>query len=192
MEYIRAFIAIELPEEVKRTLTRLQERLKSSSRAPVRWSNPDGMHLTLKFLGNINSGTTGGIAAAMAEAVRGIRLFYLQVDGLGVFPSPSRVRVVWVGLTGGTDKLERIQKNLDSKLMPLGFTPEARPFTPHLTLGRVREQARPEERQSLGKLVSGTPVAKEGSIEVRYIHLIRSQLRPEGPIYTRLNSVEMK
>jgi 2'-5' RNA ligase len=192
MEYIRAFIANELPEEVKRTLTRLQERLKSSSRAPVRWSNPDGMHLTLKFLGNINSGTTGGIAAAMAEAVRGIRPFHLQVDGLGVFPSPSRVRVVWVGLTGETDKLERIQKNLDSKLTPLGFMPEARPFTPHLTLGRVREQARPEERQSLGKLVSGTPVAKEGSIEVRYIHLIRSQLRPEGPIYTRLNSVEMK
>jgi 2'-5' RNA ligase len=192
MESIRAFIAIELPEEVKRTLTRLQDRLKSGCRAPVRWTDSGSTHLTLKFLGDIDSGITGRITAAMAEAVRGIRPFHIDVGGLGVFPDPGRVRVVWVGLTGEIEKLNHLQKNIESVLTPLGFPAEARAFTPHLTLGRVRDQARPDERQGLGRLVSSTSVETGGGLEVKSVHLIRSQLRPEGPIYTRIGSVELK
>jgi 2'-5' RNA ligase len=192
MERIRAFIAIELPDEVKRALTRFRDRLKSGSRAPVRWTDPDGIHLTLKFLGDVDTGIIGNIMTAMTGAARGIPPFHLDVRGAGVFPDPGRVRVVWVGLQGEVDKLDRLQKNIESALKPLGFTPETRPFTPHLTLGRVRDQARPDERQELGRLVVGTADEAIGKFDVTAVHLIRSQLRPEGPIYTHLGSAELK
>lgn len=192
MERIRAFIAIELPEEVKRTLMKLQERLKSGCRAPVRWTSPDNTHLTLKFLGDIESTITDRIITSMVEAARGIRPFRLSISGLGVFPDTRRVRVVWVGLTGELDRINQLQKNIEAALTRLGFSAEARAFAPHLTLGRIRDQARPDERQSLGQLVSGMSVETGGGFEVKAVHLIRSQLRPEGPIYTRVGSVELK
>jgi 2'-5' RNA ligase len=192
MEQIRAFIAIELSEDVKRTLTRLQNKLKSGCQAPVRWTKPDDTHLTLQFLGDIDSGLTGKITAAMAEAARGIHPVHLAVSGLGVFPDPRRVRVVWVGLTGDLEKLSQLQKSIESVLSPLGFTAEARSFTPHLTLGRVRDQARPDERQSLGQMVAGAVGEPDCGLEVNSVHLIKSQLTPQGPVYTRIGSVELK
>jgi 2'-5' RNA ligase len=192
MEKIRAFIAIELSGDVKRTLTRFQNKLKSGCQAPVRWTDPEGTHLTLQFLGDIDSDFTGKVTAAMAEAADGIHPFHLSVSGLGVFPEPKRVRVVWVGLTGDLEILGQLQKRIESALSPLGFPAEARPFTPHLTLGRVRDNARPDERQSLGQLVAKATVESDSGLEVDSVHLIKSQLTPQGPIYTRIGSVELK
>jgi 2'-5' RNA ligase len=191
MEQIRAFIAVELPPGFRLALARLQDKLKSGSRAPVKWVEPDSIHLTLKFLGNIDSALTGRITDAIREAARGIHPFRVEMGGLGVFPGPSRVRVVWVGLTGEVEKLAQLQKRIDADLAPLGFTPEARPFTPHLTLARVRDQAAPEQRQELGRLVTATHFEAPGSITVDAVHLMRSQLTPQGPIYTRLGSVAL-
>lgn len=192
METIRAFIAIELPEEVKQALTRLQGRLKSGSPAPVRWADPKDIHLTLQFLGDIDATIIGQITAAMEAAARGIRAFHIGINGLGVFPGQTRVRVVWVGLKGDLEILGQLQKRIESTLVPLGFAPEARAFTPHLTLGRVRDQARPDERQSLGQVVAGTKCDIDCGIEVGSVHLFRSQLRPTGPIYNRIGSIELK
>jgi 2'-5' RNA ligase len=192
MEKIRAFIAIELSPEIKRTLARLQVTLKSGGRAPVRWTDPDSTHLTLQFLGDINAADVGKITSVMATAAMGVTPFQLSVSGLGVFPNPGRVRVVWVGLAGDLEKLVRLQKNVENALSPLGFTPEARAFTPHLTLGRVRDNARPDERQELGKLVTGLREKPDGRLDVSAVYLIKSQLTPQGPIYTRLASVELK
>jgi len=192
MEKIRAFIAIELSENVKGTLTRLQNKLKTGCQAPVRWTKPEDTHLTLQFLGDIDPGLTGQITAAMAEAAHGVRPFHLRVSSPGVFPDPGRVRVVWVGLTEDLEILGKLQKRIESGLTPLGFTPEARSFTPHLTLGRVRDNARPDERQSLGQLVAKSAVESESVLEVKSVHLIKSQLTPQGPIYTIIGSVELK
>ena len=189
MEKIRVFIAIELPAEVKKALMRLQERLKAGQ-APVRWADPDSIHLTLQFLGYVDAAITGDITAAMTEAVRGVGPFHLACGGLGVFPDPKRVRVMWVGLTGDLEKLNQLQKRVESSLSPLGFKPEARPFTAHLTLGRVRGQARPEERQKLGQLVAAA-AAPDCLLDVNAVHLIRSQLRPQGPLYTIISSAEL-
>jgi 2'-5' RNA ligase len=192
MEKIRAFIAIELSGDVKRTLTRFQNKLKSGCQAPVRWTDPEGTHLTLQFLGDIDSDFTGKVTAALAEAADGFHPFHLSVSGLGVFPDPKRVRVVWVGLTGDLEILGQLQKRIESALSPLGFPAEARPFIPHLTLGRVRDNARPDERQSLGQLVAKATVESDSGLEVDSVHLIKSQLTPQGPIYTRIGSVELK
>jgi 2'-5' RNA ligase len=100
--------------------------------------------------------------------------------------------VVWVGLKGEVEQLGLLQKRLDSVLAPLGFEAEKRSFTPHLTLARVREQATPDERQSLGQLVTGTTLEGGGNVNVDTVYLIRSQLTRNGPIYTRINSVTLK
>jgi 2'-5' RNA ligase len=192
MEKIRSFIAIELPEEVKKALSELQHRFKSSGNLPVKWVNPGNIHLTLKFLGDVDTESVGEILKAMEEAVQGTSPFYIEVRGLGVFPNMNRVQVIWVGLHGELEKLGNLQKNIEAILKPLGFTPENRPFTPHLTLARVRDFARPEERQKLGQLISASNFEGKYTINVTYVNLMKSVLTPEGPIYSKLGSIALK
>jgi 2'-5' RNA ligase len=189
-ERIRSFIATDLPEESKRALRSLQNRLKKGS-APVKWVDPGSIHLTLKFLGNIDAGMTERLMAVIAEAVRGLKPFPVELKGLGVFPNLNRVRVVWVGMGGEVEKLAVIQQRIEAGLVPLGFPAEERPFAPHFTLGRVREPASPEERRSLGQLIAGTAFEGGGAFNVDAVHLMKSQLTHQGPIYSRLGSVEL-
>jgi 2'-5' RNA ligase len=192
MEQIRSFIAIELPRELKLSLVRLQDKLKPESRAPVKWVDPENIHLTLKFLGNIDSGLTGRITSALGEAIQGVPPFDIEVSGLGVFPNIRRVQVVWVGLAGEVAKLAQLQQRIETCLVPLGFAAEARSFTPHLTLGRVRDYAAPDERQKLGQLINGIAFEAGCRVNVDAIHLIRSQLTREGPVYSKISTVSLK
>jgi RNA 2',3'-cyclic 3'-phosphodiesterase len=192
MERIRAFIAIELTPEVKTALKLVQDRLKSGGRASVKWTDPESTHLTLKFLGDVDAGMKENITSAISEASRDIHPFRLRVQGLGVFPNGRRVRVVWVGLTGDLDKLDELQIKIETNVNPLGFSTEARAFSPHLTLGRVREEAPLEERTSVGQLVANTPFEAGEILDVKSVHLVRSQLTPRGAIYTIVSSVELR
>jgi len=192
MEQIRSFIAIELPGELKQKLTQLEARLKSGKQPWVKWVDPYSIHLTLKFLGSIAADKTGEITGVMEEAVQGIPPFHLEVKDLGVFPNLRRVQVAWVGVGGEVDKLGQLQQRIESNLAPLGFAPELRPFTPHLTLARLRNQASLDERQGFGQLIAGTRFEAACTIEVDAINLMRSQLTREGAIYSRISSVELK
>jgi 2'-5' RNA ligase len=191
MEEVRCFIAIELPDGVKRGLRELQAQLKAGSSAPVKWVDPENIHLTLKFLGNVAADRIDEISLAMTEAARGISSFPLEVKELGVFPNPSRVQIVWVGLGGEVDKLARLQQRVESNLEKLGFPPEGRRFTPHLTLARVRDQATPSEREKLGQLIAETEFAAAHKFTADSVKLMKSQLTREGPIYTRLSSAAL-
>ena len=191
MEQIRSFIAVELPDELRLALTRLQERLKSGARTSVKWVDPHGIHLTLKFLGNIGTDMVGEITGVLEESARGISPFRLEAKGLGAFPSLKRAQVVWVGLTGELDRLKQLQQRIESNLSPLGFVPESRPFTPHLTLARLRDRVTPEERRSVGELVAGTHLETAYSLDVDSIHLMRSQLSRECAVYSRLSSIKL-
>jgi 2'-5' RNA ligase len=192
MEKIRSFIAIELPLEIKQALSQLQAKLKSASNAPVKWVEPDNIHLTLKFLGDISTEITGSITKALEDASRGVHPFDIAISELGVFPNLKRARIVWVGLTGELEKLEQLQKRIEASLEPLGFSPEGRPFTPHLTIARVRDYARQDDRLALGEIIGGMSLEKEYKIGVKAIHLIKSQLTPEGPIYSKISTVALK
>ena len=192
MEPIRSFIAIELPDELKSELTRLEARLKSDKQPWVKWVNPHSIHLTLKFLGNIAVDRTGEITMAMENAVQGISPFHLEVKELGVFPNLRRVQVAWVGISGEVDKLSQLQKRIETNLTPLGFTPETRAFTPHLTLARLRDQAPLDERQRFGQLIANAKFDTACTIEVDAISLMRSQLTREGAIYSQISSVKLK
>lgn len=192
MEQVRCFIAIELTEEVKRGLKTIQAQLKSGGQFPVKWVDPYGIHLTLKFLGNVAEDRLGEITAAMEEASHGVSPFQLEVRELGVFPNPRRVQVAWVGVGGEVEKLGTLQQRLESGLEGLGFAPENRRFTPHLTLARVRDQASADERERFGQLIADTGFEAGYSLPVEAINLMRSQLTREGAIYSRLSSVELK
>ena len=192
MEQIRSFIAIELPAELKLELVQLEAQLKSGKQLGVKWVDPDGIHLTMKFLGNIAVDRVEGITRAMEEAVCGISPFQLKVKELGVFPNFKRVQVAWVGLSGEVDKLAQLQKRIESNLTPLGFAPESRPFAPHLTLARLRAQTSPDERQRFGHLIANTTFEAACTIEVDAISLMQSQLTREGAIYNQINSIRLE
>jgi RNA 2',3'-cyclic 3'-phosphodiesterase len=192
MDSIRAFVAIELTHDVKEALKTLQGKLKSASRISVKWTDPEGTHLTLQFLGNIDSAIVNKITAGLESASSGIKPFSLRVSGLGVFPGQTRVRVVWIGLTGDLEMLSRLKKNIQNALEPLGFKPEARAFTPHLTLGRVRDDARSDERLELGKLIGETKENIDIVFNVKTVHLFRSQLKPTGAVYSKIATIELK
>ena len=191
MEQVRSFIAIELPDELKLRLTQLEAQLKMSKQPWVKWVDPYSIHLTLKFLGSIAVDRISEITGAMEEAIQGISPFRLEVKDLGVFPNLRRVQVAWVGISGEVDKLSQLQRHLESNLARLGFAPETRPFTPHLTLARLRNRASLDERQSFGQLIATTRFEAAYTIKVDAISLIRSQLTREGAIYSRISSVRL-
>ncbi len=191
MEQVRCFIAVELPEEIKAALSRLQAQLKSGAQFPVKWVDPYSIHLTLKFLGNVNADMTSQITEAMKEGAQGVSPLQLEIKDLGVFPNLRRVQVVWVGVSGDLDKLRQLQKGIETALARLGFAPEGRAFTPHLTLARVRERASADERQKLGELIAGTKFEAETAFPAEAVSLMRSQLTREGAIYSKISSVAL-
>jgi len=192
MEQVRCFVAVELPDEVKTGLDQLQAQIKSGNQTWVKWVDPYSIHLTLKFLGNVAVDRIDPITAAMEEATQGVSPLHLEVKDLGVFPNLRRVQVVWVGVSGEVDKLARLQQRLESNLAGLGFTPERRRFTPHLTLARLRDRASPDEREGLGKLIASTKFEAAYTFPVDAISLMRSQLTREGAIYSKISSSELK
>jgi len=192
MEQVRCFIAIGLPDEVKTGLKDIQAQLKSGGQTSVKWVDPYSIHLTLKFLGGVDAAKIAPISAAMEEAAKEIALFSLRVEGLGAFPNLKRVQVVWVGVGGEVDKLAHLQQRLESNLAVLGFAPEKRHFSPHLTLARVRDRASLGEREGLGELIAGTEFEASRSFPVEAVNLMKSQLTREGAIYSRISAAALK
>jgi len=191
MEKIRSFIAIELPDELKLGLTQLQTRLKADNQPRIKWVNPNGMHLTLKFLGNIDPTMIDPITEAMTNAAQKIPPFTLDIQQLGVFPSLKRVQVVWLGLGGEIDRLSQLHQFIEANTARLVFTPEQRSFKAHLTLARVSNEASPDERQYFGDIIADTKSEISQSIKVDSIKLIRSQLTREGAIYSQISSAKL-
>jgi len=190
MDTIRTFIALSLPPAVQRGLAQLQERFKRE-RPPVRWVAPDKIHVTLAFLGEIPAERVEVAGACAARAAAGLAPFEIEAVGAGVFPNPNRPRVVWVGIAGELEALRRLHARLEDDLAAHGFPKEGRPFSPHLTLGRVRDRAAPPEVRALGKAVTTLAVPSLGRWHVEHILVIRSDLRPEGPTYTPLRVVAL-
>lgn len=192
MSLIRAFIAIELPAELKKELADFEAQLKRSSPPVVRWVDTNSIHVTLKFLGEVSEDSIDEIMLAMDEAAKEITPFTLEVREVGAFPNLNRVQVVWVGVRGNLDKVIQLQKRIESNTEQLGFPRESREFTPHLTLGRIRNEATTNDRQRLGKLLAGTAFKAIHNIEVGGINLMKSQLTPVGAIYTCIGSIKLR
>ena len=192
MSLIRAFIAIELPPELKNELTALETQLKKHSPPVIKWVDPASIHVTLKFLGDASDAIIDKLLLAMAESVVGITPFVLETRQLGAFPSIDRPNVIWVGVNGELDKLARLRDNIEKNTEPLGFKRESHPFSPHLTLGRVRDSARLDEIQRIGKLIGETSFAALHNTDVKQINLLKSQLTSAGAIHTIIGTMKLK
>ena len=180
---IRAFVAIELTEQVRENLRHWQAQLKAGGYSFVKWVEPSGIHLTLKFLGNVPENRITSLTAALTEAVKGVGSFRLQLTSPGAFPNLHRPRVVWVGLGGEVEKLLSLQDQVEKILNTLGFPRENRPFTPHLTLGRVREGASTADARYLGEAIASLQVESGASFTVTAVILMQSTLTPHGALY---------
>ncbi|MEK6583291.1 MAG: RNA 2',3'-cyclic phosphodiesterase [Nitrospirota bacterium] len=183
--HLRCFIAISLPEELKAKISGIQEKLKAAG-ADVSWTRPEGMHLTLKFFGEIEDKRIPKIEKALDTAVDGIPTFTLSVSGMGTFPDMRRPRVIWIGLKEDGGNLLRLQKGVEEELKKTGFPSEDRRFTAHITLGRVRSN---KNIDKLLKLIEEEKVEELGSFDVSEVHLIKSELKPAGAEYTELYSI---
>jgi len=193
MNTLRTFIAIELPAEILGRMEQTQAQLKAT--APprsVRWVHTEGIHLTLKFLGQVPVSQLDTITRAMSAAAHGIAPFTVTIGGVGCFPSPKRPRVVWIGVSEPTGGLNSLQRAVESTISPLGYPPEERGFQPHLTLGRAARDASSDDVKRLGQVVTATSVGTLGQIAVREIALIKSDLKPTGAEYTALGRARLK
>jgi 2'-5' RNA ligase len=180
---IRAFLAIDIPPEILNDITHIQSRLRIALQGMIRWVRPEGIHLTLKFFGDISESDITRISQVIGAHVNGIRPFALDVKTLGVFPDMNRPRILWLGISGDVDPLIRFQKSMDQKLHGCGFTKKERPFRPHLTIARIKES---KGLIDLVKIIEKNDNYKAGHFDAGGLNLYRSQLTPRGAIYTKL------
>ena len=190
---IRTFIAIELPDLLKARLSELQQGLtKQTPPRAVRWVSPEGIHLTLKFLGQTSVDKIEPIAKALTLACAPFSPFTCMAGGLGCFPNLRRPRVIWVAVEEPTGTISELQGAIERACSELGFKGERRAFHPHLTLGRLRDWASAQERRAVGELIQRTEIPSLGVVAAKVISLIRSDLRPTGAVYTTLREIELK
>lgn len=181
---MRVFIALELEPAVRELLGQTQDRLRRSlDERWVRWVQPHNIHLTLKFLGEVEAAQVKGISSAIEAAAARHGPCKFTVAGVGTFPNPERARVLWVGLQDLAGDLAGLHEGMEAALERAGFEREGRAYTPHLTLGRVRDgigrQALLRLAQALTSFPAFTPVASSSG----QVILVRSDLRPDGAVY---------
>lgn len=190
---MRLFIAIELPEQMRQILDQQIAKLDQQvdSRA-VRWLPPGAVHLTLKFLGEVDDGQIPQIVEGIDRAASLHQRFGIGVGSLGCFPNCRRPRVIWIGITADETPLAALHSEIESELQALGFAPEQRRFHPHLTVGRIKRSATRSEEQSVPQRLEQVTIDELGRIEVTGISLMRSELRPTGARYTQLHKSDLK
>ena len=192
---LRLFVACELPDDVREALARVQQDLRRLDPPALRWVRPEGIHVTLKFLGAVPRDRLDPVVEALESAVEPFELTVTPAE-VGGFPSAplragggARLRVLWVGLAGDVEPLAALARRVDEALAPLGFPAERRPFRAHLTLARVQERASNDDRKRLAELVRGYRLPPCPSMTLTSVHLIQSTLKPGGSVYTGLASV---
>ncbi len=185
---LRVFVAVELPDAVKAQFADLVSAIDALEVKGVQTVRPDGIHLTLKFLGDVNAGLIPGIESAMDRVAAGAEPLDLSLGDAGVFPNTSTARVLWVGVEGNLERLGRLQQRVELSLADLGFGPERRRFNPHITAGRIRDRASRSGRRRVTEALFSHEYARP-AIRVESISLIQSILRPGGALYERLYRV---
>lgn len=188
----RVFIAIDIPQPIRDAILANTETMRAAlPDSLVRWTADDNLHLTLKFLGDIPLNRVDSVAKSLMRTAAQTTRFALHAKGLGSYPTSKRPRTIWIGVQPPADLVD-LQEGLESALMKLGLEGEERPFTPHLTIGRVKQPVSPADQKALSAALEATQVGELGIIEVDSVHLYKSDLRAGGSIYTKLASAPLK
>jgi len=192
MSLVRTFIAIALPQTIQEKITLETSSIRDQvGSGVIRWVSSKNMHLTLRFLGETTIETVGILKGLLADTADKYPPMDISVDDFGVFPNSKRPRVLWVGLKY-PPTLVKLQSEIEFLARQLKFEPENRPFSPHLTIGRVNRNATSNEVQALRNTLASFKVGQIGSFTANTIHFIRSDLQPTGAIYSTLSSAMLK
>lgn len=183
---MRTFIAVDIPDGIKQEMAKVQERLRQAG-VEAGWTRPEGMHLTLKFLGEVQESRVKEIMSALKTAVSGSGVFRLEVAGAGAFPNARSARVVWIGMGGELDRLTGLHSAVEDAMAGLGFAREERAFTPHLTIGRIK-LIRSRERWTAA--LDEIRNVRLPGFDVTGVNLMKSELRRSGAIYTEIGRAE--
>ncbi|MDD5246517.1 MAG: RNA 2',3'-cyclic phosphodiesterase [Candidatus Omnitrophica bacterium] len=188
---MRAFIAIELPENTKNLLSRLQQELKNSN-ADVKWVNPENIHLTLKFIGEIDENQRGQINTRLQSIAASHKSYWAKISSLGAFPKISSPRVIWAGLAEGDLQTKELAAAIEESLIQIGIAKEERNFSSHITLGRSRSGL--NSYRLAEKITEQSGKLENPGLEfpVERITLFKSRLSPGGPLYEKLQEVSLK
>lgn len=190
-DQVRLFVACEVPDDVKTDIGEMIESLRSRSGSAVRWIKPDGVHVTLKFLGEVPIKKLPAVKLAIQEAVVGHSPFELEFSNIGTFGGREGLRIMWVGVAGDVLRLEALVRAVNAALAVVGFEPERRPFRPHLTLGRVRDEIPTRQRAEIEVQVGKTPVPAT-SWRTSQVSLMRSRLTSQGAVYEVLATFPLR
>lgn len=186
MAVIRAFIAIELPPDIQNRLEQVSQQLQQVlAGSPIRWVQTSNMHLTLKFLGDVSEKNLDLLTEMIRNEAESHFEHEFSVGGLGAYPSLKRPRVIWVGVEAPAELLA-LQTGIENKTVKLGYPREERPFSPHLTLGRVSRSVTNQENRRIGEALQVVKIGFLGVVFVKEIRLYKSVLKPSGPEYTSL------
>jgi len=186
----RSFIAVELSTEIAAGVRRVQGGMRERA-AGVSWARPEGIHLTLRFLGEVDPNRIEGIASKAEECVKGRGPFTIGIRGCGGFPHAKNARVIWIGIDDQSGELKGLQARVEKGMEEMGFTKEGRGrgYTPHLTIGRLRSG---KGRGAVAQALEAMKESDLGTMEVREICLFRSHLKPTGAEYTKLKTIPLK
>jgi RNA 2',3'-cyclic 3'-phosphodiesterase len=190
-DHVRLFIACELPEDVREAIGEVIETLRGRSGAAVRWIKPEGIHVTLKFLGEVPLKKLPAIKLAIQEAVVGHSPFELEFSNIGTFGGREGLRIMWVGVAGDVLRLEALVRSVNAALAVVGFEPERRPFRPHLTLGRVRDEIPTRQRAEI-EVAVGKMAVPPSTWRTSQVALMRSRLTPQGAVYEALATFPLR
>jgi len=184
----RTFVAVEIPTKVADQVGRLIGRLGQCG-ANVNWVESGNLHLTLKFLGDVRDTMIPEVCKTVDTVVSKLPAFDLELAGVGAFPNAEKPRTIWIGVAKGRDEMVTLHEALDGALAELGFRGDGRRFTPHLTLGRVRQ--RPRDLAELSELIAKHDSFVAGKLMVDEVAIVSSNLGREGPVYTNLGHADL-
>jgi 2'-5' RNA ligase len=178
---IRSFLAFDIENDTVLNRLAAAQKLLIQTGADLKLVEPQNIHITIRFLGNITQATAEKIFNEMKQ-VQFIP-FNVQIKGVGAFPNPNYPRVVWAGITTGADQLKSVFSQLEPRLRGLGFTPDQKGFSPHLTIARVRSG---RNKQQLAKFITENANYEFGTVNAKCLRLKKSDLTPRGPVYSTL------
>ena len=183
---VRSFIAVELPTEAKEALSLVTMHLRHAKVKAIRTTDPDVLHLTLKFLGDVTPEQLARVAAGARTVSQSFEPFSIKLGGVGIFPNRRSPRVFWVGIRGALNSLRDLQNGIEQSMSELGFPTEKQAFTPHLTIARLRGDSPPKELRRATAALCDAPPISGIPIAVESVSLIHSILTPRGARYSRL------